>query len=71
MTGLFIDECSWPNRSEEPTTSLSDLECRVIALDPSPDPYAGLNRQQRRKAMAVEGRAQRREERRKNRGKRS
>lgn len=71
MTGIFIDECNWPNRPDEPSTDLREIEMRVLACDPSNDPYAGLNRHQRRKAMAVEGRAQRREERRKNRGKRS
>lgn len=33
-------------------------ERRVYAVE-SEDPYAGLNRQQRRKAMAVESRAER------------
>lgn len=34
---------------------------RVIVAEDTPDPYAGLNRAQRRKAMAVENRAWRKQ----------
>lgn len=61
MTVTYYMDFESYGTGDDAFDSYARTDSRVMVVEDTPNPYAGLNRAQRRKAMAVENRAWRKQ----------